>query len=72
MRVCRPEDLIIHKIVSERLKDREDVRAIIRQQGPRLDRRALTRSVGALARALHRPDLSTFLTACFRHQRPPS
>jgi hypothetical protein len=28
-RVCRPEDLIIHKIISERPKDREDVRAIV-------------------------------------------
>ena len=66
MRVCRPEDLIIHKIVSERPKDREDVRAIIHHQGPRLDQRYLTRTVGALARALHRPDLSAFLAACFR------
>ena len=72
VRVCRPEDLIIHKIVSERPKDREDVRAIIHHQGPRLDRRALTRTVSALARALHRPELSTFLTACFRQRRQPS
>ena len=67
VRVCRPEDLIIHKIISDRPKDREDVRAIIRQQRTRLDRRYLTRTIGGLARALHRPDLTTFLTNCFRN-----
>ena len=65
-RVCRPEDLIIHKIISERPKDREDVRAIVRQQGPRLDRRYLTHMVHTLATALDRPDLSAFLAACCR------
>ena len=68
VRVCRAEDLIIHKIVSERLKDREDVRAIIRHQGARLDRQYLTRTVSALARTLHQPELLAFLTACFRNK----
>ncbi|MBI3011280.1 MAG: nucleotidyltransferase [Candidatus Omnitrophica bacterium] len=66
VRVCRPEDLIIHKIVSERAKDREDVRAIVRHQGPRLDRAYLTRSIRSLSKALDQPELSTFLHACFR------
>ena len=66
VRVCRPEDLIIHKIISERPKDREDVRAIVRQQGPRLDRRYLNQAVRALSNALDQPELLTFLTACFR------
>ena len=45
VRVCRPEDLIIHKIISNRPKDRGDVQAIIRHQGPRLDRRSLLHPV---------------------------
>ncbi len=66
VRVCRPEDLVIHKIISDRSKDREDVRAIIRQQGSRLDRPYLTQAVRKLSRALDQPDLLTFLRACFR------
>jgi len=70
VRVCRAEDLIIMKIVSERLKDREDVRAIIRRQGPRLDRRYLSVHVRALARALGQPEIVTFLSECFRQALP--
>jgi hypothetical protein len=66
VRVCRPEDLIISKIVSERPKDREDVRAIVRHQGSRLDRRYLSQIVRSLARALDQPELLTFLNSCFR------
>ena len=69
VRVCRPEDLIIHKIISERPKDREDVRAIVRHQGPRLDRRYLRQTVRALAQALDQPELLRFLNACFRDQK---
>lgn len=70
VRVCRPEDLIIYKIVSERPKDREDVRAIVRHQGPRLDRRYLTQNVRSLSQALDQPELLTFLNACFRRPTP--
>ena len=69
VRVCRPEDLIIQKIISERPKDREDVRAIVRHQGRRLDRRYLTQTVRALSRALDQPELLTFLSACFRSSK---
>ncbi len=65
VRVCRPEDLIIHKIISERPKDRQDVEAIVRHQGARLDRAYLTRMVAGLAQALDRPDILAFLKACF-------
>lgn len=68
--VCRPEDLIIHKIISNRPKDRDDVQAVIRQQGPRLDRRYLTKMVGELSKALDQPELLTFLNSCFRPPRP--
>ena len=66
VRVCRPEDLIIHKIISERPKDYEDVRGIVRHQGQRLDRRYLTQTVRSLSKALDQPDLPAFLNACFR------
>ena len=66
VRVCRPEDLVIHKVIANRPKDREDVRAIVRHQGPRLDRRYLTRTVRELSKALDQPDLLDFLNACFR------
>ena len=69
VRVCRPEDLIIHKIVADRPKDRDDVRAIVRRQHHRLDRASLTRTVRELARALDQPELLTFLNACFQEAR---
>lgn len=69
VRLCRPEDLIIHKIVSERIKDREDVRAIIRKQGPNLDRQYLIQAVNMLAKALDQPELLTFLETCFLGQK---
>ena len=67
VRVCRPEDLIIHKILSDRPKDREDIRGIIRHQGDRLDRRDLTQTIRRLSQALDQPELFTFLNACLRH-----
>ena len=69
VRVCRPEDLIIHKIISNRPKDRHDVEAVIRYQGPRLDRRYLTKMVGELSKALDQPELLTFLNSCFQSKR---
>ena len=69
VRVCRPEDLIIHKIISERPRDREDVRAIVRHQGSRLDRRYLNQTIRNLAQALDQPELLTFLNACFHQSK---
>ena len=66
VRVCRPEDLIIHKIISSRPKDREDVRHIVRHQGAQLDRRDLTKAVRSLSRVLDQPDPLSFLNSCFR------
>ncbi len=55
VRVCTPEDLIIHKIVSERPRDHEDVVGILRRQGPNLDIDALDRSIRTLADDLTEP-----------------
>jgi hypothetical protein len=37
IRVCSPEDLIIYKIISTRLRDHEDVQGVVRRQGDALD-----------------------------------
>jgi hypothetical protein len=38
-RVCSPEDLIIYKLISTRLRDHEDAASVIRRQGEALDDR---------------------------------
>lgn len=37
IRVCSPEDLVIYKLISTRLRDHEDVEGIVRRQGANLD-----------------------------------
>ena len=66
IRVCQPEDLIIYKLVSERPKDREDVRGIIQQQAARLDRAYLDPKVIALARELERSEIALWYEQCWR------
>lgn len=36
-RVCSPEDLIIYKLISTRLRDHEDASSVVRRQGNALD-----------------------------------
>jgi predicted nucleotidyltransferase len=60
VRICSPEDLIIHKIISERPRDREDVEGIFRQQGSNLDFVYLDRIVSELGEALSRSDMADF------------
>jgi hypothetical protein len=35
--MCKPEDLIIYKLISTRLRDHEDARSVVLRQGNRLD-----------------------------------
>jgi hypothetical protein len=37
IRVCSPEDLVIYKLVSTRLRDHEDAASAVRRQGDTLD-----------------------------------
>ncbi|MCX6031004.1 MAG: hypothetical protein NT169_17115 [Chloroflexi bacterium] len=37
LRLCSPEDLVIYKLISTRLRDYEDARSVIRRQGKALD-----------------------------------
>jgi len=57
VQVATPEDLIIHKILSERPKDLEDVRGIVQARGKDLDRAYLDPLILGLARDLNRPDI---------------
>lgn len=63
--VCTAEDLIVHKIISERPKDREDVKELIRRQGDSLDRTYLNPLIEGLANDLTRPDILDFYRSCF-------
>lgn len=58
--VCTPEDLIIHKVISGRPRDREDVQGVIARQGKALDRSYLDPIVRELSIALDRPDVWEF------------
>lgn len=37
IRVCNPEDLVIYKLISTRLRDHEDAQGVVRRQGANLD-----------------------------------
>jgi hypothetical protein len=37
VRLCSPEDLVIYKLISTRLRDHEDAQSVIRRQGSGLD-----------------------------------
>ncbi len=60
VRFARPEDLIITKIVSERQRDADDVRAILSRQGSRLDFDYLDPRIKELSRLLERPEIWRF------------
>ena len=57
VRFATAEDLILHKIVSERSRDHEDVAGIVRRQAGALDLEYLRPRISELARALQRPDM---------------
>jgi hypothetical protein len=57
VRFCTAEDLILHKIVSERLQDQADVRGVVRRRLASLDLGYLEPRIGELARLLDRPDI---------------
>jgi len=69
VQVCSPEDLIIHKIISERPKDLDDVRGIIRTQRARLDRAYLDPLVLGLAADLERPEIRRYYLNLWRKPR---
>lgn len=56
--ICSAEDLILHKIISERPRDLEDVREILDHQRGKLDEKYLKPLIDGLARDLERPDIA--------------
>ncbi len=70
VRVCSPEDLILHKVISERVKDRDDVRGIIQQQKGRLDRKYLDPKVKSLAESMNCPDIWSWYEQCLKGSGP--
>ena len=63
--VCTAEDLIIHKVISERAIDREDVKGIIATRGASLDRNYLDPNVRELSVFLDRPEIWSYYLECF-------
>lgn len=55
--VCTAEDLILHKIISERPRDLEDVREILKHQRGKLDEKYLMPLLEGLSRDLERPEI---------------
>jgi len=52
---CTAEDLILHKVVSERPRDRQDAEEVVRRRAAELDREYLDPRVRELADLLQRP-----------------
>jgi hypothetical protein len=51
--VCSPEDLVIYKLVSTRLRDHEDAASVVRRQGDKLDDRHVLHWLGQFEQALN-------------------
>lgn len=60
IKLCSAEDLIIHKLSSERMQDAVDVEGIATRQSGRLDLAYLEPLVHQLAAGLERPEIVTF------------
>jgi predicted nucleotidyltransferase len=55
--VCTAEDLIIHKAISEREKDWDDIEGVLARQGTKLDQAYILHWLEQFAQALERPEL---------------
>jgi hypothetical protein len=55
--ICSAEDLIIHKIISERPKDIEDAKKILIKQRKIINRRYLSPKIRELSKSLSRPEI---------------
>jgi hypothetical protein len=66
VKIRTAEDLALHKIVSSRPRDREDVAGMITRQGARLDRGYPDPRVTEMATDLERPEILAFYRDCLR------
>jgi len=55
--MCRPEDLVIYKAISEREKDWFDIEGVLNRQGKALDQDYIIEWLNQFADALQRPEL---------------
>jgi hypothetical protein len=69
VRFATAEDLILHKLASERARDREDVEGVVARQAERLDHGYLDPLVEQLAAGLEKPEIAQFYKACVRQAR---
>jgi hypothetical protein len=65
IRVCSPEDLVIYKLISTRLRDHEDAKGVVRRQGANLNDNYVLDWLRQFEQAL---DDSTLVTE-YRHFR---
>lgn len=65
-RLCTAEDLILHKVLSSRSRDREDVEGVILRQRAALDRGYLDPRVRDLSMGLEQPEILAFYQECLR------
>lgn len=66
VRICSPEDLIIHKIISQRGQDLEDVKGIIQNQKRKLNRKYLDPIIKNLSKEMDRSDILDFYKNCLK------
>lgn len=66
VRVCTVADLILHKVVSDRPRDQDDLRFLIGRYAGTLVRADLTRQVAGLADLLTKPDILSRYLACWK------
>ena len=70
VKLCSPEDLIIHKLASERTQDAADVEGVVLRQIGRLDLDYLHARVQELARGQERPEIVEFFSKALRKAAP--
>ena len=58
VRICTAEDLILHKVISDRPRDQEDVEGVLIRQRGKLDLDYLRPRVVELAKGLDRPEIA--------------
>jgi hypothetical protein len=66
VKVCTAEDLIVHKLASERAQDAVDVEGIVERQAGRLDLDYLWPKVKELAAGLERPEIAERFSTLLR------
>ena len=66
VRVCRVQDLLVHKILSSRPRDIEDMRFLISRYGKTVDKGYLDQEAENLARELARPEILSNYRGCWK------